>query len=568
MSQKPSSSSSSSNGRPSRTGDRLIRRLCANESTLEKALALYESLQDVFAHGALPNVCAYIACEMLGNTDVSWEAASLASTVGPPECLNLWQQVRRHLSKFTPTVSYLSLVRTYDLTAPQSFITVLQTVEDIAGRDSVFINDASRDSVLFAVFTWTGSLLKIENITPEVIETKCDDLASMITMSYEAVKMPRGGTLLNPINEISPPSSRSASSGPGSIVPLKRGAETVTERSPGSKRLNSGTAQNEVHLSPSKPPHQTSHIPVTYSRSLNEIRRHPLPLNSEASSKKSDVAESASGKGVITPPVKPSFVGENPWKRTKTLSPEKDMVTETSQSRMGAHLEPLELEYIGVNRSAGKPSDQQASTSQSARSPDTSPVAIEPGLDAGPPAKRKRGRPNKSSQPIPSSSSSSRSTLVNSSSASSSSTLPSTIVKPTPIVAPTQATQAQLLTHIRKADWAIITHTETFPCPDVILKLKILDLKTRILERDKLPTNPGNPDVLSSASVASATKLDELIQNAREDVVRYVRGGKDDKGNKVGIGEGGYGGDIELKLKVLDLETRVSEWRRIMDGCS
>ncbi|CAL1703421.1 unnamed protein product [Somion occarium] len=543
MSQKPSSSSSSSNGRPSRTGDRLIRRLCANESTLEKALALYESLQDVFAHGALPNVCAYIACEMLGNTDVSWEAASLASTVGPPECLNLWQQVRRHLSKFTPTVSYLSLVRTYDLTAPQSFITVLQTVEDIAGRDSVFINDASRDSVLFAVFTWTGSLLKIENITPEVIETKCDDLASMITMSYEAVKMPRGGTLLNPINEISPPSSRSASSGPGSIVPLKRGAETVTERSPGSKRLNSGTAQNEVHLSPSKPPHQTSHIPVTYSRSLNEIRRHPLPLNSEASSKKSDVAESASGK-------------------------EKDMVTETSQSRMGAHLEPLELEYIGVNRSAGKPSDQQASTSQSARSPDTSPVAIEPGLDAGPPAKRKRGRPNKSSQPIPSSSSSSRSTLVNSSSASSSSTLPSTIVKPTPIVAPTQATQAQLLTHIRKADWAIITHTETFPCPDVILKLKILDLKTRILERDKLPTNPGNPDVLSSASVASATKLDELIQNAREDVVRYVRGGKDDKGNKVGIGEGGYGGDIELKLKVLDLETRVSEWRRIMDGCS
>lgn len=62
---KPTTSSSS-NGTPraARTGERLIKRLCVDEHTLEKALALYAKLENVFKNDALPNVCAYLACEM------------------------------------------------------------------------------------------------------------------------------------------------------------------------------------------------------------------------------------------------------------------------------------------------------------------------------------------------------------------------------------------------------------------------------------------------------------------------------------------------------------------------
>lgn len=102
-----------------------------------------------------------------------------------------------------------------------------------------------------------------------------------------------------------------------------------------------------------------------------------------------------------------------------------------------------------------------------------------------------------------------------------------------------------ILHEIRAVDQAIIDHVETFLLSDVLLKLSVLDLKTRITERDNIPKgdHAANSDL--------AKKLDELIQRAREDIIEYVK-------HNIGNADYEWAG-FELRLKVLDLDTRIAE---------
>ncbi|KAK7688997.1 hypothetical protein QCA50_007688 [Cerrena zonata] len=206
-------SSSNNSPRPARTGERLIKRLCADERTLRKALALHTRLEKVFKQDALPNVCAYLACEILGTEDVSWEAASLACGPGEPACFELWRSVRVVLSRFEPTVSFISLSRLYNIDAPESFINVLGAVKARAIEDSAFTSPESRDSIFFSVFIWTCSILNVDNVTVPLIAddydleedelsnyvravaSRCITLSPMIIRHIEATK-PANGRLV------------------------------------------------------------------------------------------------------------------------------------------------------------------------------------------------------------------------------------------------------------------------------------------------------------------------------------------------------------------------------------
>jgi hypothetical protein len=106
-----------------------------------------------------------------------------------------------------------------------------------------------------------------------------------------------------------------------------------------------------------------------------------------------------------------------------------------------------------------------------------------------------------------------------------------------------QTHRSELESHIQQADRMIISHVESFGCTDLSLKLGILDLKTRIamgaeMREDDRAKNSG-----------AVKKLDEFIWEARDIVIRYIRQNEC--------------ADIELKVKVLDLETRVVEYRKV-----
>ena len=56
--------------------------------------------------------------------------------------------------------------------------------------------------------------------------------------------------------------------------------------------------------------------------------------------------------------------------------------------------------------------------------------------------------------------------------------------------------------------------------------------------------------------MATARTLDALIQGARDDISKYLF-------TDAGEGEQPKCTDIDLKFKVMDLETRIKEWRRV-----
>lgn len=101
---------------------------------------------------------------------------------------------------------------------------------------------------------------------------------------------------------------------------------------------------------------------------------------------------------------------------------------------------------------------------------------------------------------------------------------------------PVDQVQLQLAQVVHKATWDIVNHVDNIGCKDVILKLKILDLKTRMVELVKAGGSGVQNDVTKM--------LHESIRRRQEDIVRY--------------GIENTCGEISLKLKILDLNTRLS----------
>ncbi len=94
----------------------------------------------------------------------------------------------------------------------------------------------------------------------------------------------------------------------------------------------------------------------------------------------------------------------------------------------------------------------------------------------------------------------------------------------------------QLAQLVHKATWDVVNHVDNSGCSDVALKLKILDLKTRMVELVKAGGSGIQNDVTKM--------LHDSIRRRQEDIVRY--------------GVENNCGEITLKLKILDLNTRLS----------
>ena len=101
--------------------------------------------------------------------------------------------------------------------------------------------------------------------------------------------------------------------------------------------------------------------------------------------------------------------------------------------------------------------------------------------------------------------------------------------------------------HICQAERSIVSHVESFGCTDLTLRLSILDLRTRYLELELL----SRVDGVDSSALG---KLEDMVHRARDDVVRYVKL-KHDRSK-----------DVELRIGVLDLETRVIERRKMLEA--
>ena len=99
--------------------------------------------------------------------------------------------------------------------------------------------------------------------------------------------------------------------------------------------------------------------------------------------------------------------------------------------------------------------------------------------------------------------------------------------------------------HIREAELLVFSYVESFGCTGLDLKLSILDLKTRAVEL-KMRSHT------EEAGSSTVRKLTEMVHEAREDVIAGIR---QDRCT-----------DIELRIKVLDLETRVVEKRKMLEG--
>ena len=102
---------------------------------------------------------------------------------------------------------------------------------------------------------------------------------------------------------------------------------------------------------------------------------------------------------------------------------------------------------------------------------------------------------------------------------------------------------------IRQAEQAVFSHVESFGCSiDLDLKLKVLDWKTRVVELERR----SHTEEVDSYAVRKL--LTEMVQRAREDVISHITQ------NRYACT------DIELMVKVLELERRVVEKNKMLEG--
>lgn len=103
--------------------------------------------------------------------------------------------------------------------------------------------------------------------------------------------------------------------------------------------------------------------------------------------------------------------------------------------------------------------------------------------------------------------------------------------------------QNLLVKHIALASKAIIVYVEEHGCADLLLKLKVLDLRTRREELDRL----------EASTLAVTGQIVQVVRQAEEDVVTYLDGREE----SVDV-------DFDLRIKILDLKTRLQEWRKTL----
>ncbi|KAI0082854.1 hypothetical protein K474DRAFT_1767616 [Panus rudis PR-1116 ss-1] len=474
---------------------------------------------------------------MLGNTDVTWDATTAAS-INPPECLELWSKVRLHLALSGPTVSYTSLFDTYGITSyPEHLHNVLRRAMTELYADPVIKSMVmAEDLLVFSSFVWVMQVLKVEQVTIEQVaddydldeklvsglvkrfDQTCSGIRRDVTslFSYLRASPYRGGIEGNPGKTV-PPMYRITSTLVSNYLREHLPSSSASEVTESTAVPNSAPSESVSNFTTAQPARAPRNALLSAPSSGNS-RALPRDLRPQPSAPRATVTYQ---QGIEEPLDRNGGDGATSKSRNVAGGP-------SSQSSSSSNIPPT----ISSLSSDG-------TKSQSATKRRTESLSAYVGE---PPRKRSRATDaqNPSHEPMPP-------TIFVTQQSCSDDVKPSCTpprVSDEGVDTPTsQSRQSddvvikQLADVIRKAEWAVIAHVESTPCPDIFLKIRILDMKTRILERKNAQTEDDR------------AKLSQSKRLIRHEIIEYAKEG--------------HCRDIDLKLKILDLATRLSECQKI-----
>ncbi|TCD60764.1 hypothetical protein EIP91_009545, partial [Steccherinum ochraceum] len=195
-------SSSTAASLATRSVTKLLGRLCTEKTTYDSALKLHESLKDleVFQDHSkgLPTMCAYIASSVLGTLDVAWETAWQAGGT-EVQAENVLSAVRKHLrSTSKRTLSYKFLAQTHHGYAGEyeHIVRFMEAIEKDCQRGGALV--PTPDLTILGIFCWTCTLFRTTkacNIVTldgladlyEVEELDIDKIISLLYKKYSKV---------------------------------------------------------------------------------------------------------------------------------------------------------------------------------------------------------------------------------------------------------------------------------------------------------------------------------------------------------------------------------------------
>ncbi|KAI0670822.1 hypothetical protein C8Q78DRAFT_1129698 [Trametes maxima] len=176
----------------SRAHQELLKRLCHNRDTLERAKAVLHtaSIKTVQGSGyelgqgssGLPAICAYLAAEELGDNDVTEQIAQAASCLKPRVFKTTLNTVKGALSasasaatpspsKSSRNVTYLALLSEKKIGRKGMVQEWMQGVERtlMANRETRRKFGAAYDAITIAVFCWTGQVMGANKLGAETL---------------------------------------------------------------------------------------------------------------------------------------------------------------------------------------------------------------------------------------------------------------------------------------------------------------------------------------------------------------------------------------------------------------
>ncbi|KAI0769017.1 hypothetical protein BD413DRAFT_628852 [Trametes elegans] len=176
----------------SRAHHLLLKKICHNLETLERAKAVLHTASIKTAQGSgyelgqgssgLPAICAYIAAEELGDSDVTESIAQGASCLKPKVFKTTLNTVKAALSaaststalspkKSLRNVSYIALVTEKKIGRKGMVVGWMQAAEQrfMANREMRRKFATAYDAITVSVFCWTCNLMKSHRINAEAL---------------------------------------------------------------------------------------------------------------------------------------------------------------------------------------------------------------------------------------------------------------------------------------------------------------------------------------------------------------------------------------------------------------
>ncbi|KAI0648092.1 hypothetical protein C8Q79DRAFT_1087085 [Trametes meyenii] len=222
----------------SRAHQELLKRICHNRDTLERAKAVLHTASIKTAQGSgyelgqgssgLPAICAYLAAEELGDNDVTEQIAQAASCLKPRVFKTALNAVKGALSastaasspsKSSRNVTYLALLTEKKIGRKGMVQEWMQDVERtlMANRETRRKFGAAYDAITVAVFCWTG----------QVMGLKANKLGAEILLDNYAVSRDLFDEIIQALDELCQDAARQVQS---AIAALKAGASPAKSK--------------------------------------------------------------------------------------------------------------------------------------------------------------------------------------------------------------------------------------------------------------------------------------------------------------------------------------------------